>query len=132
MKADAMAARLRRAAISQADGFSLNVSNFISTADNIRYGEQLSALMGSKHFIIDTSRNGAGGNNGEWCNPRGRALGQLPTTRTGNALVDGFLWIKQPGESDGACNGGPKAGGWWSEYALELARNQPAQFAASR
>jgi len=28
-----------------------------------------------------------------------------------------------PGESDGACNGGPRAGEWWPQQALELARN---------
>lgn len=123
MNADAMAARLKRAALDRADGFALNVSNFIPTAENVKYGEALSGLLRGKHFIIDTSRNGAGGN-GQWCNPRGQALGAVPTARTGNPLVDGFLWIKQPGESDGSCNGGPKAGTWWGEYALELARNQ--------
>jgi endoglucanase len=35
--------------------------------------------------------------------------------------VDGLLWIKAPGESDGSCNGGPSAGTWWPEYALGLA-----------
>ena len=94
--AEEMAGRLRRAAVGDADGFALNVSNFIPTPESVRYGERISALVGGKHFIIDTSRNGAGGN-GEWCNPRGRALGALPTTRTGNVLVDAFLWVKQPG-----------------------------------
>ncbi|MEO7457478.1 MAG: glycoside hydrolase family 6 protein [Gemmatimonadaceae bacterium] len=123
MKPDAIASRLKKVAMDQADGFSLNVSNFISTSENVKYGEAISGLVGGKHFIIDTGRNGSGGN-GQWCNPRGQALGALPTTETGNRLVDGFLWIKQPGESDGACNGGPKAGAWWADYALELARNQ--------
>lgn len=131
LKPEVMAERLERAAIGRADGFSLNVSNFISTADNVKYGERLSSLSHGKHFIIDTSRNGTGGN-GEWCNPRGQALGSLPTTRTGNPLVDAFVWIKQPGESDGSCNGGPRAGGWWTDYALELARNQTSQFAGTR
>ena len=130
-----MAEHLRRSALDQADGFALNVSNFIPTPESIRYGERISALVGGKHFIIDTSRNGAGGN-GEWCNPRGQALGAMPTTRPGNPLVDAFLWIKQPGESDGTCNGGPKAGKWWPEYALELARTQslaaPRLVASSR
>ena len=38
------------------------------------------------------------GSNGEWCNPRGQALGAFPTTRTGNPLVDAFLWVKAPGD----------------------------------
>ena len=119
--ADVMAARLRQAGIAQADGFSLNVSNYIDNAANIAFGEKLSRLLGGKHFIIDTSRNGLGSTR-DWCNARGQALGVAPTTRTGHPLVDAFLWIKQPGESDGTCQGGPKAGSWWSDIALELSR----------
>ena len=58
----------------------------------------------------------------QWCNPTGRALGTRPTTTTGIATLDAFLWIKRPGESDGACNGGPKSGVWWADYALGLAQ----------
>lgn len=117
----AIAARLRQADIANADGFSLNVSNYIDNAANIAFGERVSRLVGGKHFIIDTSRNGLG-NATDWCNPRGQALGVAPTTSTGHPLVDAFLWIKQPGESDGTCKGGPKAGAWWTEIALELSR----------
>ncbi|MFF7726893.1 glycoside hydrolase family 6 protein [Streptomyces sp. NPDC008001] len=62
-----------------------------------------------------------------WCNPPGRALGTPPTTATGDPRIDAFLWIKRPGESDGACRGAPPAGRWWAEYALELARTAPAR-----
>lgn len=117
-----MALRLRDAGIAQADGFALNVSNFQDTRANIAYGERLSRLVGGKHFIVDTSRNGAPARDAEWCNPGGRALGVAPTTNTGHPLVDAFLWVKVPGESDGTCRGGPRAGSWWSTYALELAR----------
>lgn len=127
VKPDVMAARLRRAALDRADGFALNVSNFIPTPESVRYGERIASLTGNKHFIIDTSRNGVGGN-GEWCNPGGQGLGAFPTTQTGHPLVDAFLWVKAPGQSDGPCNGGPAAGTFWREYALELARNQPQQF----
>jgi endoglucanase len=113
-------------------GFSLNVANFYSIAQSIIYGRELSGLLQSKHFVIDTSRNGNGppsaapGVN-RWCNPPGRALGQVPTTQTGNSLVDAFLWIKDPGESDGACRPGePPAGVWWPAYALSLVRNKQA------
>ena len=44
-----------------------------------------------------------------------------PGVRTGYAHVDAFLWVKNPGESDGTANGGPVAGQWWAEYALGLA-----------
>jgi endoglucanase len=37
--------------------------------------------------------------------------------------VDALLWAKPPGESDGACNGGPPAGRWWAEQAIELVEN---------
>ncbi|MEU6090532.1 glycoside hydrolase family 6 protein [Streptomyces sp. NPDC047085] len=119
---------LRRAGIDQADGFSVNVANFYSTQDSLAYGKQLSAKVDGKHFVIDTSRNGNGpyaqGDPAErWCNPPGRALGEPPTTRTADPLVDAYLWVKRPGESDGTCKGGPKAGDWWASYALALARN---------
>lgn len=117
-----IANRLNRAGIADADGFSLNISNFLSNAVNIAYGTQVSRLVGGKHFIIDTSRNGQNiSNAGNWCNPTGQRVGTPPTTHTGNPLVDAFLWVKTPGESDGTCGGGPAAGKWWAEYALGLA-----------
>jgi endoglucanase len=118
-----MATRLQQAGIADAAGFSLNVSNFILSSENITYGQKLSALVGNKHFIIDSGRNGLGPtSDGQWCNPSGRALGDRPTTATGVAGLDAFLWIKTPGESDGACNGAPSAGAWMPEYALGLAQ----------
>jgi endoglucanase len=115
--------RLISAGIANATGFSLNVSNFYTTADNINYGTQVSYKVGGRHFVIDTGRNGLGPTaDYQWCNPSGRALGNKPTTQTGNALVDAFLWIKTPGESDGACNGNPSAGAWMPDYALGLAQ----------
>jgi endoglucanase len=118
-----MAQRLAQAGLSSADGFSLDVSNFITSSDNISYGHIISQQTGGKHFVVDTSRNGLGPTpDYQWCNPPGRALGDRPTRSTGDPLVDAYLWIKNPGESDGPCNGGPKAGGWWSDYALGLAQ----------
>ncbi|MDJ1133278.1 glycoside hydrolase family 6 protein [Streptomyces iconiensis] len=120
---------LRRAGIDKADGFALNVSNFQSTKSNVAYGKKLSPMIGNKPFVVDTSRNGngpvegAGADEEAWCNPSGRALGETPTTKTGDKQVDAYLWIKRIGESDGECKGGPKAGQWWPKYALDLARN---------
>ena len=116
-----MAARLAQAGIALAQGFALNVSNFVGTPENLAYGQQISALVGGKHFVVDTGRNGLG-DSGNWCNPAGRALGARPTTDTGNPLVDAFLWVKAPGESDGSCAGAPAAGTWMPEYALGLAQ----------
>ncbi len=126
--ADEMAQRLRMAGVEDANGFALNVSNYVSTEENLEYGRELSTLLGGVHFVIDTSRNGAGpyeeAQNVEetWCNPPGRKVGAPPTTNTGEPLCDGFLWLKRPGESDGKCGGGPVAGAFWEERALELAR----------
>ncbi|MFJ6824362.1 glycoside hydrolase family 6 protein [Streptomyces niveus] len=125
---DALFEPLQRAGVAAADGFSVNVSNFFPTDVSQEFGKKLSAKVGGKPFVIDTSRNGNGPYTGgdpaeNWCNPPGRALGEPPTTKTGDPLVKAYLWIKRPGESDGDCKGGPKAGDWYPEYALELARN---------
>ncbi|MFR9801949.1 glycoside hydrolase family 6 protein [Pseudonocardia sp. RS010] len=125
----AIAAALERSGVERADGFSLNVANFWSTEDNIAYGTRISAALGGAHFVIDTSRNGAGRVESDqidgapsFCNPPGRALGTPPTSETGNSLVDELLWVKRPGESDGACRPGePAAGVWYPDYALGLA-----------
>src|SRR5215207_8080929 len=100
-----------------------------------------------KHFVIDTSRNGRGPwtptasypDAQDWCNPPGRGLGRQTTANTGNTLVDAYLWVKIPGESDGECTRGlgpggttvdpewgqidPPAGQWFPDMALELAQN---------
>lgn len=95
-----------------------------------------------KRAILDTSRNGRGSwtppagayaDPEIWCNPPGRGLGRRPTLATDHAYVDAFLWIKIPGESDGACHRGtagptdpergiiaPRAGAWFAEQAREL------------
>ncbi len=121
ISASTMAARLKTSGIANADGFALNVSNFYTDQQNTEYGFAVSQLLDFKHFIMDTSRNGNGWN-GEWCNPLGRRVGVSPTLNTGHPLIDALLWVKPPGESDGTCNGGPSAGAWWPEYALDLVR----------
>jgi len=116
-----MSARLRQAGAADAQGFSLNVSNFRAQAGLVTYGQQLAAAIGVAHFVIDTSRNGVGpAADGAWCNPPGRKLGAAPAT-TAAYRLDWNLWVKRPGESDGPCNGGPIAGAFWPEYALGLA-----------
>lgn len=120
-----MAGYLQKSGISNAAGFALNTSGYERTEAMVALGNKLSPLVGNKRFVIDTSRNGNGpwtnGDNEAWCNPPDRALGKAPTTTTGIALVDAFLWVKVVGESDGTCRGGPPAGQWWLEYALGLA-----------
>jgi endoglucanase len=121
-----MAAMLNDVGVAKARGFSLNTANFFTTAEEMGYGDAISGATGGAHYVIDTSRNGAGPAEGElyWCNPTGRALGVPPTTATGNGNVDAFLWVKRPGESDGSCGRGePRAGTFSTSYALDLARN---------
>jgi endoglucanase len=114
------AARIQSIGTEHLAGFATNVSNYHSTAEEREWGEKVSAAV-DLPFVTDTSRNG-NGSNGEWCNPRGRALGEPPALLGGEGMI-ATLWVKAPGESDGACNGGPPAGQWWEEVALELARN---------
>ena len=101
---------------------------------------------GLRHFVIDSSRNAHGqwnppadhpeGDPQRWCNPPGRGAGVRPTLDTGVDLLDAWLWIKIPGESDGEgyrwTDGptdpvrgveAPAAGDWFDDLALELARN---------
>lgn len=119
--ADTMARRLQQAGVDNARGFALNVSHTERVEDEVVYARAIQKTLLGKHFIIDTSRAGLGpAEDNEWCNPPGRALGPLPTLKTGIADCDAFLWVKPPGESDGSCNGGPKAGHFWAEYALGL------------
>ncbi|WP_308296167.1 glycoside hydrolase family 6 protein [Streptomyces sp. ISL-96] len=118
------AAALRAAgARSSSDGIFTNVSNFHRTADEAAYARRVLAALGGPAglgAVIDTSRNGNGPPAaGQWCDPAGRALGRSPTTRTGEAGVDAYLWIKLPGESDG-CKGA--AGTFTPDYAYQLAR----------
>jgi endoglucanase len=112
------------------------------------YADSLGSAVASTRFVIDTSRNGQGAwpwpaeapegsDVQDWCNPPDRGLGLRPTTKTRIPLVDAFLWIKIPGESDGECNRwepwgspdpvrgmmDPPAGEWFPEMALELVHN---------
>lgn len=107
-----------------------------------RYASILGGVQPTATFVIDTSRNAVGPwqyppnvypAHEDWCNPPDRGLGARPTTSTGSALVDAYLWIKVPGESDGQCFRGtagpldpergtvdPAAGQWFSQQAREL------------
>jgi endoglucanase len=118
---------------------------FLNTSGiNWRYGD----AQPTTHFVIDTSRNGVGPwdpsaagypDPQDWCNPPDRGLGLRPTADTGNLLIDAYLWVKIPGESDGECTRGlgpagetvdpewglidPAAGQWFPEMALDLVHN---------
>jgi endoglucanase len=109
---------------------------------NLRYGNMLGGVAPATRFVIDTSRNGQGPwlppaypDPQDWCNPPDRGLGLRPSADTGNPLLDAYLWVKIPGESDGECTRGlgpvgtvdpewgvvdPPAGQWFPQMALDL------------
>jgi endoglucanase len=114
---------------------------------NLRYANMLGTVEPATHFVIDTSRNGQGPwlppagaypDPQDWCNPPDRGLGLGPTADTGHPLLDAYLWVKIPGESDGECTRGlgpagttvdpewglidPPAGAWFPDMALDLAK----------
>ncbi|WP_405010003.1 glycoside hydrolase family 6 protein [Kitasatospora sp. NBC_01539] len=118
-----MAQHLNAAGVSRAHGFSLNVSNFYTTAQNTTYGNAVNATLSSSYgytrpYAVDTSRNG-NGSNGEWCNPATRRTGTQTQLGGGAEML---LWIKTPGESDGNCGvgAGSTAGQFLPEVAYKM------------
>ena len=108
LSASTMASYLNSAGLAQAHGFSLNVSSYYTVAQNVAYANAINADLSSwygytKPFVIDTSRDGNGSNDNQWCNPQGAKLGA--TDQVGGG-ADALLWIKDPGESDGDCGTG--------------------------
>jgi endoglucanase len=120
-----------------ATGFALDYSaDYVASVT-----AQIQGLMGTSvatlPFVIDTSRNGLGPldassyaaapynqpadviatlNADNWCNPPGRGVGLRPTLTTNVPLVDAYLWIKTPGQSDGSCDIAGGARAW--DYSL--------------
>ena len=102
------------------------------------YAQNMGTAVATTHFVIDTSRNGDGPNSmqqyasapydqpssviaalasGSWCNPPDSGLGIRPTTRTGVPLLDAYLWVKTPGQSDGQCDAAGGVRAWdYSDY----------------
>lgn len=100
------------------------------------YQQNMGTAVPTTHFLIDTSRNGQGPldtsiyaaapfnqpasvlqtlSSGSWCNPPARGLGTHPTATTGVPLLDAYLWVKTPGQSDGTCDAAGGARAW--DYA---------------
>ena len=99
---------------------------------NSNYANLLNGAAPITHYVIDTSRNGQGPNDmatyagapydqtsniisnlqsGNWCNPPDSGLGLPPTADPAadtsiveDSLLDAFLWVKTPGQSDGQCD----------------------------
>ena len=119
-----MATRLKAVNVGKAAGFALNTSNYRTTAESRRYGDEIVQKLGGKtRFVIDTSRNGAGPGD-DWCNPAGRKLGVTSRRVAGSTGLEMLLWVKSPGQSDGDCGigKGSAAGQFLPQVAFELAK----------
>ncbi|KAK2759053.1 hypothetical protein FQN54_003152 [Arachnomyces sp. PD_36] len=113
------------------------------------FGPLLEEAGFSAHFIVDTGRNGvqptAQIEQGDWCNVIDTGFGVRPTSDTGDALVDAFVWVKPGGESDGTSDEtaerydlhcgledslkpAPEAGQWFQAYFEQLLTNANPPF----
>jgi endoglucanase len=114
-----------------------NIATWVYTDE--WYEQNMGTAVATTHFVIDTSRNGQGPldasiyvnapynqpasviqtlTNGSWCNPPERGLGTHPTANPGVLLLDAYLWVKTPGESDGTCDAAGGARAWdYADYA---------------
>jgi endoglucanase len=103
------------------------------------YAQNMGNAVATTRFVVDTSRNGDGPNNmqryasapydqpasvistlaaGNWCNPPGSGLGLRPTATTGVPLLDAYLWVKTPGQSDGQCDSAGGVRAWnYTDYS---------------
>jgi glycosyl hydrolase family 6 len=110
---------LRRAGVAYTRGFALNSTHFNRTSHERSYGNALARHLG-KHYVVNTAENGNGslpkskwgkyGSAATTCNPRNAGLGNLPTTATGSAYADAFLWVSRPGLSSNGKAGNPQCG----------------------
>jgi endoglucanase len=113
------------------------------------YAKNMGGAVATTHYVIDSSRNGQGRNTmdgyadapydqpasvitalqaGAWCNSPGAGLGLRPTADTGVPLLDAYLWVKTPGESDGQCDAAGGVRSW--DYADYTQPSWPATAAA--
>ncbi|KAK1834929.1 1, 4-beta cellobiohydrolase [Podospora conica] len=100
-------------------------------------------------FITDQGRSGKQPTGqlewGHWCNAVGTGFGPRPSTNTGLAIQDAFVWIKPGGECDGtsdttaarydtfcgmpdALKPAPEAGQWFQAYFEQLLTNANPAF----
>jgi cellulose 1,4-beta-cellobiosidase len=142
-------------------GFATDVSNYdpvkdptnpprdpkAAASDELGYIADLSkeltaAGITGKGFVVDTSRDGKAyvrTSPGNWCNIKGAGLGERPQAAPA-PLVDAYLYVKVPGESDGiadpkaprfdqncasddATPGAPQAGKMFESYFIDLLKN---------
>jgi cellulose 1,4-beta-cellobiosidase len=142
-------------------GFAVNVSNYDPVKasnpaprdpagpadDELGYVDDLARALArvgitGKGFVIDTGRNGRANIRSapdSWCNVHGAGLGERPRAAPA-PLVDAYLYLKVPGESDGTSDpkaprfdqkcgcddakpGAPQAGLMFDAYLIDLLKN---------
>ncbi|KAG9236396.1 cellobiohydrolase II [Amylocarpus encephaloides] len=124
-----------------------------ANCDEKRYVNAIAPLLAAAgfpaRFITDVSRNGVQPTAqlawGDWCNLKGTGFGVRPSTNTGDALLDAFVWIKPGGECDGTSDTSavrydahcgladslkpaPEAGTWFQAYFEQLLTNANPPF----
>jgi endoglucanase len=119
-------------------GYAVDYGDEYAATVDAALADMMQGAEATTHFVMDTGRNGqgpldtsryaeppysqppsviAGLDTGNWCNARGAGLGLRPTLNTGTRLLDAYLWIKVPGESDGRCDAAGGARAWdYSTY----------------
>jgi len=142
-------------------GFALDVSNYnppkdptnpkrdpaAAPNDELGYVEDLSKTLAGvgitgKGYVIDTGRSGKAyirTSTANWCNIKGAGLGERPRADPA-PMVDAYLYVKVPGESDGVADpkaprfdpncasddatpGAPQAGKMFDSYLIDLLKN---------
>ncbi|MER6242837.1 glycoside hydrolase family 6 protein [Streptomyces griseorubiginosus] len=97
----------RQEAVSQ--GFPSGVGMLIDTSRNGWGGSARPTGPGAKTDVntyVDGGRIDRRLNTGNWCNQSGAGLGERPQASPA-AGIDAYVWIKPPGESDGASSAVP-------------------------
>jgi len=126
--------------------FAINEVKYVSLLDAAMVAGGITGM----HYIIDTGRNGVPNSRTDcsnWCNIKNSGLGVPPTSNTsssGVSNIDGYFWVKPPGESDGTSNSSsprfdfhcasvdsmvpaPEAGEWFSALLVsEAGKANPA------
>lgn len=102
--------RLRQAFINA--GFPDTIGMMIDTSRNGWGGDErpdgAPEGIADINQYVDTARLDRRHHRGNWCNPEGSGIGELPQVNPmgENSHLDAYVWIKPPGESDGTSDSG--------------------------
>lgn len=77
----------------------ISLLTLVSSLSSINYLLQSLSTVSARNGVQPTSQQAWG----DWCNVMGTGFGVRPTTNTGDALEDAFVWVKPGGECDVRC-----------------------------